>query len=183
MNNRYPRHIFLASLACAVIRNTDDATAGGGLLTEQPAAPKLNPMFAQFETDPKLEKDGIEIQYTIGDPEYDKNPPTFIVARAGGSNRAYNNMVDHELKPLQRRLRADNVGTEELENLYRKIYSKTIVKGWRNVRDAKNNLIPFSEKNVLEYFNTLPEIYEDIKSQANKVSLYRKHDREETAKN
>ena len=183
MNNRYPRHIFFASLAIgAVLHSQDDASAGGGqAVATKPV--KSNPIFKQFDTDTGLEKNGVKVEYVTGEEAEGEEPMYIMLARAGGSNLAYNNLLEHKLKPLQRRLRTDNVSSAELDKIYLEVYVKTVIKGWGNVRDEEMNLIPYSEKNVLDYLKRLPDLFEDIKSQAQKSSLYHKAEVEAIAKN
>ena len=143
----------------------------------------VNALFSQFKTDPRLEREGVTVEYLTGDDEADKAPPTFIVARAGGANIAYDNMMDQRLKPLRRRLQADNVSNKELEKITKEVFIETVLKGWKNVKDENGNLIEFSKNAAAELFGTLPELYEDLRRQANTVSLFRATAVEAIAKN
>lgn len=139
-------------------------------------------LFNQFETDPNLEKNGIRLEY-VGSDDANEKPAVFIVARAGGSNVAYDNMMDQRLKPLRRRLQADNVSNKELEKITREVVCATVVKGWENVKDKNGNPIEFSVNAAIELFTALPDLYEDIRQQANKASLFRAANLEAAAKN
>lgn len=140
-------------------------------------------LFNQFETDPQLEKNGIRVEYVTGEEQEGEKPATFIIARAGGANVAYDNMMDQRLKPLRRRLQSDNVSNKELEVITREVVAATVVKGWENVKDKKGNPIEFSVNAAIELFKALPDLYEDIRQQANKASLYRAANLEAAAKN
>lgn len=143
----------------------------------------MNALFSQFKTDPRLEREGVSVEYLTGDEEADKTPPTFMVARAGGANIAYDNMLDQRLKPLRRRLQADNVSNKEIEKITKEVFIETVLKGWKNVKDESGNVIEFSKVAAAELFTALPELYEDLRRQSNTISLFRADAVEAIAKN
>lgn len=143
----------------------------------------MNALYSQFNTDKELERNGVRVEYLSGDEEADKKPPTFIVARAGGANIAYDNMMDQRLKPLRRRIQADNVANKELENITREVFIATVLKGWENVTDEAGVVIPYSNNAAEALFKRLPDLYEDLRAQANKISLFRADALQAAAKN
>jgi hypothetical protein len=142
-----------------------------------------NVLFTQFETDPKLEREGVKVEYLGDDEDANKTPPTFTIARAGGANVAYDTMMDQKLKPLRRRLQADNVNNKELEKITKEVWIATVLKGWQNVKDQNGDVLEFSQNAATELFNKLPELYEDLRQQSLKVSMYRAANLDEAAKN
>lgn len=143
----------------------------------------MNALFSQFQTNPELERNGVRVEYLSDDEEANKKPPAFIIARAGGSNVAYDTMMDQRLKPLRRRIQAENVSNKELEKITREVFIATVLKGWENVTDAKGEVIPFSANAAEELFKSLPDLYEDLRAQSNKMSLFRAANVEAAAKN
>jgi len=129
-------------------------------------------LFKQFQTDPKLERSGINVEYHDDDAEPGALPATFTVARAGGANVAYDKAIDREMKPLRRAIEAKTVSTETIKRAIRKAFIETCLLGWKNVMGQDGKPLDFSKENAEMLFTTLPELYEDLARQSNTVSLF-----------
>ena len=129
-----------------------------------------NILYSTFQTNDRLEKDGIFIEYgenTLG------KPIRFKIARAGGSNKQFARTLEKLSRPHRRAIAMGSIPDEKAEQLYRKAFCSAVLLGWENVQDENNNLIEFSEENALKLFSDLPELFRDLREQANNVSLYR----------
>lgn len=133
-----------------------------------------------FKNDVNLEKNGIWIDYGPNDDLAGTPPPSqrFRVARSGGSNMAYNKALEHITKPFKRALQNGQVSNERAKLMDREAFLDTCLLGWENVTNADGQLIEFSKANAVALFDELPDLYDDIREQANNASLYREEVRE-----
>jgi len=138
-------------------------------------------LYDQFETDPAIEKSGVWIEYGVGTDE--EPAPRFLIARAGGANLAFQKMMEAKAKPIRRQLQNDLVETAQLQALEREVFAQTVVLSWQNVTDRQGNPIVFSKNAVVQLFKELPDLFQDIREQANRAALYRKHIQEIDAGN
>ena len=129
-----------------------------------------------YETEKDLEKDGVDVK--IG-------PATFVVARAGGSNRDFKNMLLAKSKPLQKRIKKNTVDADldvESESLMIEVYSKTVIKGWSGVTDRDGNEFPFTVENCIMLLSDLPDLFTEIQTEASDISNFQNEIKEEDLK-
>lgn len=137
-------------------------------------------LYKQFKTDSNLEKDGIIIEYG----QTDQGKPIQIkIARAGGANTAYSRVLEAKVKPYRRQIQNETIERETMTSIMREVYAETVVIGWSNVQNAEGEDLEFNRENVIQLFTDLPELFEDIQSQANNVAIFRETILEEEAKN
>jgi len=137
-------------------------------------------LYSQFETDPKLEKGGIILEYG---PNSKGQPMAFRIARAGGANDAYNKRLEAMSRKHRRKIQNDMLESKELQEMIKEVVVDTVLLGWENIEDRNGNDLPFTRENALKLFKELPDLYADINEQANRVALFRIAVREEDAKN
>lgn len=129
-----------------------------------------------FETDPRKEQDGVEFDYL--------GLFTVVVARAGGSNKAFASALEEECKPYRRALQLNVQGMDEKAlELYQRVYARTIIK---NIYGPKVNRVksdPFDPEIAMVLFKELPALFAEVKDQAESIALFRKEAREADAKN
>lgn len=127
-------------------------------------------LYSQFKTDENLEKTGLVVEYGTNS----KGEPIGIrIARAGGSNAAYLKLLEASLKPYRRQLQNDLMDNATAEKVMRTVYAKTVVLGWENVEDEKGQPMPFNVENCIKLFEDLPDLFADLKAQAEKSALFR----------
>lgn len=140
-------------------------------------------IYEQFKTSPELEQKGILIDYG-----------TFRVrvARAGGSNKRFLKLLEAKIKPYRRALATETMDNDRGMELLREVYAEAVVISWETkvgdefksgIEAPDGKLLPFSKENVLLTFNNLPDLFNDIKEQADKAALFREKIREEEGKN
>ena len=141
----------------------------------------------QFHTNPEIENAGVEIKYA---PNEDKSVPTFVIARAGKSNKRYQVALNAALKPHARAQQLGTLAPEMAEEIYMGVFIGTILKGWSNVlmsdvtgNKADKGYADFNAENAKALFARLPEIYDDLVDKSNSASLFREETNEEDAKN
>lgn len=141
----------------------------------------------QFQTNPEIENAGVEVKFA---PNEDKTVPTFVIARAGKSNKRYQVALNAALKPHARAQQLGTLAPEMAEEIYMGVFINTILKGWSNVlladvtgKSSDTGYADFNADNARMLFVRLPEIYDDLVDKANSASLFREESLEEDAKN
>ena len=137
-------------------------------------------LYSQFKTDQNLETAGIVLNY--GQNAKGENIDIRI-ARAGGSNSKFSKVAEQVLKPFRRQISNESMDPAKLDELFRVIYARSVVLGWTGVEDEDGNPLPFNEANVVKLFNDLPDLFADVRAQAEKQALFRKIGLEEEAGN
>lgn len=138
----------------------------------------------QFKTDDGLEKKGIVIDY--GDAR-------IRIARAGGANKAFSKSLDRRTKPFRRAIAAGSFDNEHSNDILKEVYAECVVLDWEtNVgtddageitwaqgiapEDAglpEGDLLPVNHANILKVFRHLPDLFQDLVSQAQSGALFR----------
>lgn len=137
-------------------------------------------LYSAFKTDSDLEKNGIVLQYGLNS----KNKPIeFRIARAGGANARYAKVLEHKIKPHRRMIQNGNIAEEVAMAAIRETFVETVLIGWDGVEDENNERLEFSKENALKLFIDLPDLFRDIKEQAENGSLFRAEMLDEEAKN
>ncbi len=128
--------------------------------------------FDIFETDENVETAGVELDY--GDF-------WVLVARAGGSNRKFENIMTEVYK--KHKFQLDNgLFKGDAANLkLAEVYADAVVLNWGSKqlgagkipgRDGKP--IVFSRDAVVDLLVALPALFQDVREQASKIALFRK---------
>lgn len=137
-------------------------------------------MYQQFQTDKNRERDGIVVDYG-----------TFrvTVARAGGANKAFAKALDVATRPYQRVIAAEVMDNDKGREILIEVYAETIIKNWeikgedgkwsKGIDGPDGKKIPYKTENVIKVLKDLPDLFLDIKSQAESLTLYRESLREE----
>lgn len=141
----------------------------------------------QFGTNPEIENAGVPFQFG---ENADGSIPTFILARAGKSNKQYQVALQAAIKPHQRSQALGTLDPQVAENIYMDVFIKTVLKGWSNVlmSDVTGNnddegFAGFSSQNAKLIFKRLPELYDDLVEKAGMASAFREESLEKEAGN
>ena len=130
--------------------------------------------YSVFRTDKALEKEGIVLDY--GDFK-------IKVARAGGSNAAFQKALTSKIRPYKRQLDAGTIPDDVAEKLFLEVYAESVVLGWEGVTDEDGKPLPFSKENAVKLFSDLPDLFRDVQNQAAAISNFRAEVTEDTIKN
>jgi len=120
------------------------------------------------------------------------------ISRAGGRNRAYLLAQERRIKPLRRR--AGSVGFEEMKVIARDLFIEHCVKGWQTKVNGEwrdgleppagcdparlvNGLLPFTQDNVRQALDDVPDLSDALMGFADDISAYREERLEEAAGN
>lgn len=134
----------------------------------------MKSIYDQFATNSNWEQQGITLEY--GDAR-------FRVARAGGSNKAFQRSLESKTRKYRRAIQTDNFPPDQANAIMREVYAETVVLGWENVFDRQGNAITFSKENCIKLFNDLPDLFQDIMDQAGKAMLFREDVNEKSSGN
>lgn len=143
--------------------------------------------YELFETDEKLEQEGIWADYG----EF-----RVKLAHAGGTNKKFSNLLNAKMKPYERLLAAGTMDEEVAAQIMREVYAKTIILAFEvkkvnqndvtyvpGVPSKSGEVFPFCEEQVIRICKELPKLFTDLQRTANDFANYRTLAMEETIKN
>lgn len=137
-------------------------------------------LYRQFQTNQSLEVNGIDLEYGTNS----KGQPIRIkIARSGGANKRFARALEVATRPYKRQIVNDRLDAELATTITRKVYAETVVLGWTGVEDKAGVEIPFSVAACINLFNDLPDLFEDIATQAARLAAFREDLAEADAKN
>lgn len=131
-----------------------------------------------FKTDKKIETEGVILDY---------GETRIRVARAGGANKPYLKALDKATKPLRRAIATGAVSDDRATTILREVYAKTIILNWETKRgdqwlvgiDPEDlgvegaELQPVTPENIVAVFENLPDLFNDVRQQAESMTLFR----------
>lgn len=83
--------------------------------------------------------------------------------RAGGSNKAFQRVLQKKLLPYRPQLnRGEDLPTEVLDQIFKETYSETVVIDW-DVMSSTGAPVDCIPENVLAFFERFPEIWQDMR--------------------
>ena len=141
----------------------------------------MNPLYAQFETSSDLETTGIKVEYGLNNSQ--GKPIAFCIARAGGSNKAYQKALEKAIRPHKVLFDNGNMPDDLAEKLMLDVFCSTVLIGWENVEDREGKPLAYNQANAVKLMTDLPELYGDLRQQASKVALFRTAILEDDVKN
>lgn len=131
--------------------------------------------YELFSTNNELETGkGVELEY----PGF-----SIIIHRAGGANKKFGRILADKLKPHRQRFERGLLDDETSHRILVEAYAEAVVIGWKKVTDRNGKKMEFNAENVVKLFLDLPELFEDVKKQANDVSLFRQENEKVEQKN
>lgn len=141
-------------------------------------------MYEQFKTNETLETQGVVIDY--GDFRV-------TLARAGGANRRFARVFEAKTKPYRRAIQTETMDEGVAMRILRETYAEAAIKNWEvknekeewsvGIEAPDGSILPFDIRSILSTFDNIPDLFEDLREQAGKASLYREMVLEEDAKN
>ena len=145
----------------------------------------MSNMYDLFRSDANAEKEGIALDYG----EF-----RVTIARAGGANKRYAKLLNLMAKPYQRLIQLDQLDNEKALDILKEVYADCVVKNWEvKSEDGEwvtgiespdgGGLLEVTKTNVLATFMALPDLFADVREQAEKGALFRSALREEASGN
>ncbi len=142
----------------------------------------------QFGTNLSKETEGVEVKYGKND---DGTEPTFIISRMGKSNKGYMKALERALRPHKRAIDLKTMDNEVAGKILEDVFVAHVLKGWSNVMlnditgktEDKGKQAPYSREMATALFEVLPDLFDELNSQANDASNFRDAQLEDDAKN
>lgn len=142
-------------------------------------------MFKTFSVDQSLEGDGVWIDY--GDFRVK-------LARAGGSNREYSKVLERLSRPHRRAIATGAISDEQAQGMMHRALAEGCVKGWETRDDdgewvsdvieaPGGGLREATTAAIIETFELLPDLYADLRAQAESMALFKARELEAEAGN
>lgn len=132
-------------------------------------------LYRQYQTNKQLEKEGFLLE--LGTTQ-DGKIVAIRIARAGGANVAFSKLVEHKLKPYRRQIQHETADKEVIDRLMKEVYAKTVILGWENVNGKDGQPLEFTEANVVQLLEDLPDLWKDIVGMSDKTAAFREEIRE-----
>lgn len=134
---------------------------------------KKSSVFKNFATSKLTEKSGVWVDY--GDVK-------FLIARAGGSNSDYFDLLKAKTRPFRHQIDRGTLAVADDERVTREIYAEAIIKDvqvknddgtWvQGVPTAAGEVVPFTRGSVLVLLTELPDMFRDLRIMATDVQKY-----------
>jgi hypothetical protein len=147
--------------------------------------------YVTFKTNPEAEtKTGVLLDY--GDFR-------ITIIRAGGANKKFSKLYTERTKPYKRQMDTETLDENVSKDLMIKLYADAVIIDM-DVKDNENStenkpvyiqgiftpegtILPYVRENVIKFFKDLPELFTDVVSQANLISLFRAEEQDAEIKN
>ena len=135
----------------------------------------MTTIFDLYGTDKELEKNGVWIEYPGGE--------MFKVARIGTNESAYGKLLRQKTKHLRRKIETDTLDVDVLSKIMMDVFVQTSLLDWKNVNGSDGKAIDFNRENALELMRRLPDLFDDLHTQAQSLSTFQKEAVEKDSKN
>jgi hypothetical protein len=123
--------------------------------------------YKLFKTNPELEMNGVTSDF---------GGMFITIARSGGANKTYQQVLSKRFKPYRSQLDRDTIDPDLANKIYAEVFASTIVKGWSDVTDEDDNPLPFTFENCVKLFLDLPDLFAEVQKKAADLSLFREEE-------
>ncbi len=144
-------------------------------------------LTASYKTNQTKEVNGITV---CKGRNADGSKIEFILARMSKANKRYMAALEKVNAEHKTAIDRGRMKGDEAEEIFMAVFVKTVLLGWNNVllSDVTGNkedkgFAPFSAENATKLFKNLPDLYEDLQTDAQKATLFQDAEMEEKAKN
>ena len=118
-----------------------------------------------FITDKGMESDvGVWVRFP-GDRR-------FRIFRAGGSNKAFTRAFQQAIKPYRRQMDRGTMDPEVSDKVLREVYCRHVIKDWDGIKTIGGEAIPFAPKTAMAFFETVPELFNEIVGLAGEAATF-----------
>ncbi len=128
-------------------------------------------LYKQFGTNTTLETGGK--WFEINPPnEEDGKKPGFLLARRSSKNTQFAARMERVAREHKRELDSGSLPPEESRRLLVEAFADTVLKDWRNVRDAGGAVLTFTRENAIKLFGDLPDLFDTLQEQSGLITNY-----------
>lgn len=140
---------------------------------------KFANIYGTFGSDPILEQKGVVMEYELQNGEIFE----LKIKRAGARNTVWRKLYNQLLRPVEDQNQAGEISETENHYMMAELYAKSCVIGWKGLKDADGNEVPFSIGTCLELFCFMPELLTKVINDCHERSNFAHKEKEATAKN
>lgn len=137
-------------------------------------------LYTAYKTSASRENTGARI---VKGSNEDGTEIAFFVARQGKTNTGYKLAAERAFKPHRSAIKGGTISNETSDAIMLDLFCGHLLKGWENVRDENGEELVFNIDNAKKLMTDLPDLYEELVSASNDISLYLDSNREASAKN
>lgn len=127
---------------------------------------KVRSPYEVFETDKDLETEGRWIDYG-GAGEY-------LIARAGGANKKYSNLLQKRMKPYRRQMEAGTLDNEKAKDILIGAFVDAVLLDWKGVNNREGEALDYTRDNAIQLFKDLPMLFEDLQKMSMDFAVFRR---------
>ena len=127
--------------------------------------PASESIYDLYATDSNMEREGIWLDYG----KFGK----ILIARAGGSNKRFQKSMENHSRPHRKQIQNQTLDEDIANELLLKSFADSIVLGWEGIKDKDGSDLPFNKENVIKLFKDLPDLFIDVREQAQQSANFR----------
>jgi hypothetical protein len=131
-------------------------------------------VYHLYETDKDVETRGIDLKF----PNF-----TIRVARAGGANKRFAASLQKKLGTRARAFDAGMMDPDEANKVLAEVYADCVILGWEGVTDRDGQPLAFSKEACVRLFTDLPDLFQEVVSESQRLQNFRVAQRSEDAGN
>jgi hypothetical protein len=131
-------------------------------------------LYKTFGTDDNLENEGIFLEVEEG--------IRFKVRRMGGKNKKYSERMAKISRPYKRQLEQGTLEEHMAKSLLKKAFVDACLCGWEGVTDKENRPLVYSKENALKLFDDLPDLFDLLREEADKLINFQEEEKEDIIK-
>lgn len=132
-----------------------------------------NPLRKIYETDKKVEREGVIVEYAPG--------VEIKIARAGGANKRFAKVLTKLSRPHRRAIQTNTIDEQLLTDMFITAYAQAVVLGWKGFTkdlithdDADAEIVlDFNQENVEAVLHAQPNLFKDIQETADNIAIFR----------
>jgi len=107
----------------------------------------------------------------------------FKLARAGGDNKKFLAAMTRLAEPHKQAIAHNTLSEDDSRAMLAQAYAEAVILDWEGVTDENGAPLQFSVSNAVKLLKDLPDLFIDLKEQAEQMTNFREGVREEAAKN
>lgn len=153
----------------------------------------MTSMYKQYGNDKAIEQAGIWLEF---------GSFRIRVARAGGTNMPYKRFMETILRKNRRAIETGTMPNDVGEKLHAEAYAKTVILQWQmqdgtevnddgievakyidGIETPDGGIMPATPENIMKTLMALPELFIDIRQQAQSLGNFREFELEADSKN
>lgn len=104
----------------------------------------------------------------------------FNIARAGGSNKRYQQSLERGMRPYRKSFQQGTLSDEVASKVLLDAFLDSVLLGWDGVTGEDGNVLPFSKENARKLMTDLPDLFAALREAASDASIFRDVSHRET---